>query len=125
MQGTATVSILDLVENKPKLMSIKLAEYDEGGNDKVPSIIIFLFPSVVVFCFFIPFPPSFFSLSFSCVFFSYPTFFYKPKIVSIKLQDHDEGSITIRPRLFSFVYLTLCYFPVFSISFHALFICET
>lgn len=28
------MSILDLVENKPKMTSIKLADYDEGGNDK-------------------------------------------------------------------------------------------
>ena len=28
------MSILDLVENKPKMTSIRLADYDEGGNDK-------------------------------------------------------------------------------------------
>jgi hypothetical protein len=32
------VSLLDLVENKPKMMSVKLADYDEGGNNKVLGI---------------------------------------------------------------------------------------
>ena len=64
MQGTATVSILDLIENKPKLMSIKLADYDEGGNDKVPSNILFISRSVVLFSFLIPFPPSYFLFRF-------------------------------------------------------------
>ena len=29
--GRATVSVLDLVENKPKMLSVKLRDYDEGG----------------------------------------------------------------------------------------------
>ena len=33
--GRATVSVLDLVENKPKMLSVKLRDYDEGGMLRV------------------------------------------------------------------------------------------